>query len=274
MGISVANALAVAGHRVCWASDGRSSASEQRATKYKLEDCKSLSNLASACAVVFSVCPPAEALNLAKATAAAGFKGIYVDCNAVAPTTGSAVAEVMNAAGVDYVDGGIIGPPAWSTGSTRLYVSGKRAGQVAELFVGSCMDTVNLGDSPNAASAMKMAYAGWTKGSAALLLSVYALAEHHGLGESLIQEWGLSQPGLENKLKSVAVGNAPKAWRFVGEMQQIAETLADAGQDPGAFSSAAEIYAAMSSFKSTNAGEVTPDAVIRSILEACESTDS
>lgn len=267
MGISVANALVKAGHRVCWSSENRSAASVKRAAEIKLSDCGTLNELCTECSVLFSVCPPAEALTLVQATADNGFSGIYVDCNAVSPMTSKAVSDITQAAGINYVDGGIIGPPAWSEGTTRLYLSGSHAEDIAALFDGSLMGTVNLGDSPDAASAMKMAYAAWTKGSAAMLLSVYALAEHHGLGETLKQEWGLSQPGLENKLNSSATGNAPKAWRFVGEMQQIAATLADAGQHPGAFDSAADVYAAMSDFKSSNPQNITVDKVINSILD-------
>ncbi len=270
MGISVGNALVEAGHRVCWASENRSAASAERAAERKLEDCGTLASLSGTCDVIFSVCPPAEALIVAKATAESGFNGVYVDCNAVSPMTSKDVSNVMTSANVDFVDGGIIGPPAWSKGSTRMYLSGAKAAEISELFAGSLMDTINLGDSPDAASAMKMAYAAWTKGSAALLLSVYALAEHHGLGDSLKQEWDLSIPGLEKKLNGAALGNAPKAWRFVGEMQQIAATLADAGQHPGAFDSAASIYDAMSGFKSSD--EITPDAVISSILDAAKRT--
>ena len=268
MGISVANALVTAAHKVCWASQNRSSATLRRANDLNLEDCYTLETLGQSCHVIFSVCPPAEAISLAKATAATGFTGTYVDCNAVSPITGKAVSEVMTAAGVAYVDGGIIGPPAWTEGTTRLYLSGTQADAIAKLFTGSLMDTVNLGDSTDAASAMKMAYAAWTKGSAALLLSVYALAEHHGLGESLKNEWNLSQPGLEEKHRDAALGNAPKAWRFVGEMQQIAATLSDAGQHPGAFDSAASIYEALSAFKTADPDSITTQAVVASILNA------
>jgi len=268
MGSSVARALVDAGHRVNWASENRSQATAERATTHNLIDCENLATMSAECEVIFSVCPPAEALSLARTTADSGFNGVFVDCNAVAPGTGQAVAQIMTAAGVDYVDGGIIGPPAWTEGTTRLYLSGTRAAEIASLFTGSLMGTVNLGNSQHAASAMKMAYAAWTKGSAALLLSIYALAEHHGLGDALKEEWNLSQPGLENKLDGIALGNAPKAWRFVGEMEQIAATLAAAGQNPGAFESAAEIYSAMSSFKTAKPQDMTTDAVVRSILQA------
>lgn len=267
MGISLANALVVAGHQACWASENRSPQSVERATQYKLTDHKTLAALGTNCEVIFSVCPPSEALTVARQTIDTGFNGTYVDCNAVSPETSRAVASAVNTAGADYVDGGIIGPPAWEAGSTRLYLSGKNAPAVAALFTGSFFDTIELGDTTDAASTMKMAYAAWTKGSAALLLSVYALAEHHGLGESLIEEWNLSLPGLEDKLHRLAKLNAPKAWRFVGEMEQIADTLAEAKQHSGAFDSAASVYNAMSSFKSTDHKDITTAAVIQSIID-------
>ncbi len=127
MGISVANALIKAGHKACWASENRSEASVSRATQYHLHDCNTLNTLGQQCEVIFSVCPPAEALSVARATVATGFKGTYVDCNAVSPQTADSVSQVMSDANIDFVDGGIIGPPAWKPGSTRLYLSGTKA---------------------------------------------------------------------------------------------------------------------------------------------------
>ncbi len=274
MGISVANALIEAGHRVCWCSENRSAASAQRAGDYSLHDCETLAALCNECDFIFSVCPPAEALVVARAITECSFNGVYVDCNAVSPATGKSVAQVLSASGAHYVDGGIIGPPAWSAGTTRLYLSGPRAAEVTALFEGSLMGTVSLGEAVDAASAMKMAYAGWTKGSAALLLSLFAMAEHHGLGEALKQEWALSQPGLEKRLNSIAQGNAPKAWRFIGEMQQIAATMEDAGQHPGAFESAVDVYAAMADFKSSPAHDITVEAVIRSLISTSKQSAS
>lgn len=267
MGSSVANALINTGCQVCWASEGRSDASKARATKLALKDCGNLVTLNTACNVIFSVCPPAAALDLANEVIANGFHGIYVDCNAIAPSTSEVINEVMQHAGVDYVDGGIIGPPAWSEGTTRLYLSGQRAADIATVFNGSLLQAIDLGGAPTAASALKMAYAGWTKGSAALLLSVYALAQHHDLGDALLKEWGMSQTILERTLNSAAKGNAPKAWRFIGEMQQIGKTMKEAGLHPGAFENAADVYLALYNFKSVDAADITTDAVIQAILD-------
>ncbi|MEM7258268.1 MAG: DUF1932 domain-containing protein [Pseudomonadota bacterium] len=268
MGISVAHALIEGGNRVCWASDGRSQGTKDRAAKYALHDSQSLEQLCNNCNVVFSICPPAEALNLARSVIANGFSGIYVDGNAIAPSSTREIASELAKANINYVDGGIIGPPAWRAGTTRLYLSGTRASTVCALFDGSVMDTVNLGEGIDTASAMKMAYAAWTKGSAALLLNVFALAKSHNLHPALLEEWGLSQPGLESKLDNAALGNAPKGWRFVGEMNQIATTLSDAGLHPGAFDAAASVYEALAPFKDAESQTITTDAVIDAIVKA------
>lgn len=270
MGISLAAALVNNGYQVCWASEGRSAKSCERAAKHELQDCGELMELSSRCQILFSICPPAEALRVATLVIDTGFNGIYVDCNAIAPSTSRAIADKLIDANVDYVDGGVIGPPAWKAGTTRLYLSGQKASDIGGLYSGSVMDTVVLGDKTDAASAMKMAYAAWTKGSAALLLNVFALAKAHELESPLLEEWALSQPGLHSKLESAALGNAPKGWRFVGEMQQIAKSLNDVQLHPGAFDSAAEVYQALSEFKGASAESITADAVIAAILSVPE----
>src|SRR2546428_699725 len=102
---------------------------------------------------------------------------------------------------------------------------------------------------PGAASAVKMAYASWTKGSAALLLAVCALASAEGVEDSLVREWKISQPDLSPRAESAAKSNAKKAWRFIGEMEEIAATFAAAGLPDGFHQGAAEIYRRMEIYK-------------------------
>ena len=124
-------------------------------------------------------------------------------------------------------------PAASRAGTTRLYLAGPRAGEIASLFKGSALETVEMPGDVGTASALKMAYAAWTKGSSALLIAVRALAIREGVDGALRAEWERSQPGLGGRSESAVAANAKKAWRFVGEMEEIAATFAAAGLPAG-----------------------------------------
>jgi hypothetical protein len=179
------------------------------------------------------------------------------------------------------VDGGIIGlPPSpgpgeeASPGGTRLYLAAGPEGgdedgpaaQVATLFEGTPLTPVILrNDNPAAASALKMAYASWTKGSAALLLAARALARAEGVQDSLLAEWSLSQPGLGGRSLGAARSAAAKGWRWVGEMEEIAASMTSDGLPGGFHQAAAEVFRRSSSDASTGG---PGDAVIGAVLAA------
>jgi 3-hydroxyisobutyrate dehydrogenase-like beta-hydroxyacid dehydrogenase len=238
-----------AGARVVWSSAGRGSATRERAAGAGLEDVGSLRDLVAASDVIVSVCPPESALDVARDVAAAGFARMYVDGNAVSPATAREIGGVIEAAGATFIDGGIIGPPPRKRGTTRLYVSGAGAAQTKALFGDSALEVIVLDAPAGAASAVKMAYASWTKGTSALILSVRALAAIEGVEEALLAEWRTSQPQLLKRAEDAATGSAPKAWRFVGEMNEIAATFAAAGLPDGFHVAAAEIWRRLSSYK-------------------------
>lgn len=264
MGVTIAAAAGSAGAVVCWASEGRSSATADRARDAGLHDLADVDRLCSECTFLFSICPPDQAQHVAAQVAAVRYSGIYIDANAVSPGSAQSVASIVTAAGARYVDGGIIGPPARSAGTTRLYLSGDEAESVADLFATSVVDARVVGNRPGAASALKMAYAGWTKGSAALLMSQFALAKSQQVDAALLQEWSESIPGLAEKLQRDSVSNAAKAWRFVGEMNEIAMTLEEAGLSREWFEGAAETYTRLSHFKDQQ--NLDPDEVISALL--------
>jgi hypothetical protein len=139
----------------------------------------------------------------------------------------------------DFVDGGIIGPPPSRPGTTRLYLSGASAGRVAGLFADTPVDARVLSAVAGDASALKMAYAAWTKGSAALLLAIRATADAHGVAEPLLEEWG---PELVERSERAQLSAREKGWRWIAEMEEIAATFAAAGQPDGFHRAAAEIY--------------------------------
>jgi len=239
---------------------GRSQATRQRAKAADLEDLVSLAALVASSDVIFSVCPPGSAVDVAQQVAAKRFRGIYVDANAIAPETARRVGEIVGATGAELVDGGIIGPPPHESGTTRLYLAGARAGDVVTLCKGSALEAIGMPGDVGAASALKMAYAAWTKGSSALLMAVRALAIHEGVDGMLRAEWQRSQPGLRARSESTVAANAKKAWRFVGEMDEIAATFAAAGLPPGFHLACAEVYERLSRYKDTPAAPTVAEA--------------
>jgi 3-hydroxyisobutyrate dehydrogenase-like beta-hydroxyacid dehydrogenase len=247
MGASVAASLLAGSHEVAWCSAERSEHSRARAVE--LQEFSQLDDLVAWAEVLISVCPPAYALQQAQAVQACAFDGLYVDANAIAPATASAIAQLM---GVAYVDGGIIGPPAWQSGTTRMYLSGNNANVVAGLFTGAALEGIAIPQAQGneaAASALKMAYAAYTKGHSALLLATNAVAHNSGVLDVLRSEWEQSLPGLSQRSEITANAISPKAWRFVGEMQEISATFAGAGLPAGFHNGAAEFYARLSEFK-------------------------
>jgi 3-hydroxyisobutyrate dehydrogenase-like beta-hydroxyacid dehydrogenase len=251
MGSVVGECVRRGGARVVWASAGRSEASRRRATAAGLEDLGSLAAVVAASDVVFSVCPPGSAVDVAGLVAAERFRGLYLDANAIAPETVRRVGEIVGARGAELVDGGIIGPPPREPGATRLYLAGSRAGDVASLCKGSAVEAIVMPGDIGTASALKMAYAAWTKGSSALLMAVRALAIREGVDGALRAEWERSQPGLGARSESAVAGNAKKAWRFVGEMEEIARTFAAAGLPAGFHEACAAIYERLGRYKDT-----------------------
>ena len=246
MGTSIGAALVANGVRVRWISAGRSVATTARATENGFVGEDSLDAVLKSAEAVFSICPPEAALDLAKEIHGTGFGGVFIDGNAVAPETARAISKLF---GDRFVDGGIIGPPAWKPGTTRFFLSGVDAETVAGLFDGTPVEAKAISGVPGEASALKMAYAAWTKGGSALMLATVAMAERHGVTGHLFEEWDRSQPGATARAATAAKGNSPKAWRFVGEMREIEKTLEGAGLPGGFFDAAAETYQRLAGFR-------------------------
>ena len=249
MGISIAASAQAGGHEVYWASAGRSSDSRRRAEAQALLELDTLAELCARCEALLCVCPPHAAASVAEAVIAAGFSGLYCDGNAIAPRQARAIGERLNGAGVDFVDGSIIGPPAWSEGATRFYLSGPSAANIADLFAGSFTEAIAIGGDIGKASALKMVFAAQTKGFTALLSAIQGAAEALGVREDLDREWARRDPEVAEQRGSQVRGVTGKAWRFAGEMQEIAATFESAGMPPGFFEAAHEVYQRMARFK-------------------------
>lgn len=261
MGATVAASLKQAGHQVCWLPQGRSAATQARAESLELVPLASLAD-AVACEVIVSVCPPHAALDLARAVFGAGFTGTYIDANAVSPRTMQAIAALAGRA--TLVDGGIIGGATRQPGRTHLHLSGPGAEKALALFEGGFLVTHVVDDRVGSASALKMAYAAWSKGTSALLAAIRAVAADNGVEDALLDQWRATNPDLV--IRSEAVGaTAARAWRWSGEMREIAATFESAGLPGGFHAASAEIFDRLAPFKDAGA-EVSSAGLTRMLL--------
>lgn len=262
MGVSLGLNLSFNDHETYWVSANRSMATARRAKDQGMNAVSNLKQALDIAEVVISICPPSAALDVAESVAEHHFNGIYCDANAVAPDTSLQIAEIFNDS---YVDGAVVGPPSHSPGTTRLYLAGKNAQLVAELFVGSHLGCCILPNGVVSASALKMCYAAYTKGTAALILALRAKAEHYGISDVLQQEWEQSIPGLWERSERMSQGVSRKAWRFAPEMREIARSFEMASLPNGFHQAAAEIYERMASLRDVS--EVSTPAIIKQLLK-------
>jgi 3-hydroxyisobutyrate dehydrogenase-like beta-hydroxyacid dehydrogenase len=243
MGSAVGKRLADNGIEVRTALAGRSEATVARAKAAGMRGVSDEQIAASD--FILSILPPGDALGLAERLApvlrGAGKKPIYVDCNALDPATVLRIARVVQETGATFVDGGIVGGPPRPGYSPRIYLSGEGAAQVAELTKFGLEMPVQPGPI-GAASAMKMSYAGITKGFTALGAAMMLAASRAGTAEDLKAELSSSQPALFGWLTRQVPGMYSKAYRWVAEMEEIAQFV---GEDPAArnfYEGAARLY--------------------------------
>ena len=244
MGSGVAGRLAQNGIEVRTALAGRSESSVKRAQAAGMVGASDAQ--IAACDFILSIVPPGEAQGLADRLApalrAATKKPIYVDCNAVSPATVLRIARTIEETGATFVDGGIIGgPPSPGSSGTKLYLSGPAASHVMELEKYGLEPRMQAGPI-GAASAMKMSYAGITKGFTALGAAMMLAAARAGTTDALRAELSASQPALHGWLTRAMPKMYSKAYRWVAEMEEISGFV---GEDPAAaqfFQAAARLY--------------------------------
>lgn len=245
MGSAVA--LRLTGHRarVVTLLDGRSEATRARATAAGMEGVAP--DTLAAADLILSIVPPAEAMGLARSLAPAlrqaKRKAVFVDCNALDVRTVKAVAAVVAETGAGFVDGGIIGfPPQPGTPGPVFHLSGGPAAAIAATLTGLGLRTKSMDGPVGAASALKMSYAGITKGIAAVASAMVLGAERAGAGAALRAELADSQPQLLSRFATTLPDMIPKAYRWIAEMREIAAFL---DEDPAAaamFEAIAQLY--------------------------------
>jgi 3-hydroxyisobutyrate dehydrogenase-like beta-hydroxyacid dehydrogenase len=244
MGSAVAARLSQHGLTVRTMLAERSSATVDRARAAGMTDASAAE--IAACDFILSIVPPGQARGLAERLAPtlhdAARKPVYVDCNALNPATVLGIACIIEEAGAAFADAGIIGPPPDpDSQKTRIYLSGDAAGRVAALEAYGLSMPIQPGPI-GAASALKMSYAGITKGFTALGAAMMLAASRAGTAEDVKAELQMSQPALLGWLTRQTPRMYSKAYRWVAEMEEIAAFTAE---DPAArefFQAAARLY--------------------------------
>jgi 3-hydroxyisobutyrate dehydrogenase-like beta-hydroxyacid dehydrogenase len=248
MGMVVAVSARNSGNEVFWASEQRSAATRARASEASLEDAGTLAKLCELCPIIVSVCPPEFAEQTAEQVAERSYSGTYVDANAISPERAQRIACRLQARGARFVDGGIIGPPTTARNRTWLYLSGEHAATFAAHFSSGPIEVEVLAGGIGRASALKMCFAAYSKGSIALAIAVLAAAEGLDVLDDLKRQWARSGPSLPELEREIGRA-APKAWRFTGEMHEIAATFQSAGMPPEFHEAAADIFRRLENFK-------------------------
>ena len=244
MGAAVGRCLAGAGVKVVTSLAGRSEASRTRAAAAGLIHLGD-SDLVAQTDIFLAILPPGEALGLAQrfrpVLEEAPKRPIYVDCNAVSPTTLLDIATCIDRTGAPFVDGSIIGGPPRSGYSPKLYVSGPHAQSVLVLRDYG-LDVQVLGIEFGEASSLKMCYGAMTKGLVALGSTIFLAAARSGSGDALRAELAASQPELTRWLDRQIPPSYDKAYRWIAEMEEVAAFMEAAGVDSGMHQSAARLF--------------------------------
>jgi 3-hydroxyisobutyrate dehydrogenase-like beta-hydroxyacid dehydrogenase len=266
MGAAVGAQLTAAATRTLWVTDGRGQQSRERAEAAGLVACARLEDLAG-CSTIISVCPPAAALDVAKAVAATPFAGTYVDANAISPRHAQEI-EALFDGRAEVVDGGIVGSPPKAGGNTRLYLSGAEAAvaRVQDLFTGTELHPVVLPGPVGRASALKLSFASYNKLTYALAAQAYALAEHHGVAGELRELAGTVLPGTPFGQPDGLVSAGRRAWRWEGEMAEIGAACQDAGLPDALLVASEALFARWSQYKEDN-GDLTFEQLLAALAE-------
>jgi 3-hydroxyisobutyrate dehydrogenase-like beta-hydroxyacid dehydrogenase len=247
MGAGVGRRLHESGAEVRTLLTGRSQASAERARKAGMAPAANERELLAGADFFLSILPPGEAealaQRLAPALKALDRKPVYVDCNAVSPQTAIRIGEVVGPTGAHFVDGGIIGGPPRPGYSPTIYASGPTAGQTAVLRDWGGIDWRVIDGPVGAASALKMSYAGITKGTTAIASAMLLGAARFGCAEALIAELTESQPEMLARFREGIPRMYDKAYRWVAEMEEISDFLEQNPPSRDIYAAVARLYA-------------------------------
>ncbi len=247
MGSALATLVKGNGFTSFWFAQDRSDATRDRALRAAMTETATLEAFCQHSEIIVSICPPHAAMDVARQVAGQRFAGVYIDANAISPTHARQVNDIIALGGGRFVDAAIVGPPPGKSTDTRLYLSGQSVGDIARCFASPGLKIINLGAEIGRASSLKMCHSAMQKGQLAILLATLAGAERLGVRHELTALWGARANtanlarGMDENLRRLA-----KAWRFAGEMHEVADTFASAGLPAEFHVAAGEIFSRLS----------------------------
>jgi 3-hydroxyisobutyrate dehydrogenase-like beta-hydroxyacid dehydrogenase len=246
MGHNFGKELGKQGFRVITCLDGRSERTKKLAAAGGFEDTPSLEAMVAEADMVLSIMPPSSAIEAARSIASAmkksGKTPHYADCNAISPETAKKVSDVIATVGAPFTDAGIIGPgPGTREAPTRLYVSGPHAAAL-DVLAGPHIEVMQSGNEIGQASAIKMCYAAVTKGSWTLYAAALTAAEALGVSDAVHGEFQYGRAATYKEMERMVPRLPLDAGRWIGEMHEIAATLASAGVTPHFHQGAAAVF--------------------------------
>jgi 3-hydroxyisobutyrate dehydrogenase-like beta-hydroxyacid dehydrogenase len=272
MGSAIADALVRGGSGVVATVSGRSERTARLAERAGIELLDNATSVVREADLILSIVPPetAEAVvaDVSRAARSQRVQPLIADLNAVAPTTVRRAEATVARASCDLVDGSISGPPPWKTGTTRLYLSGRRATEIAQLpFEG--VEAIVVGDAVGAASAVKMSTASIYKGTTAVLAQALRAADENGVLEYVLADIRAGAPELVANVERRLATAAAKSGRYVAEMHEIAASQSNARLTPALFDAMAEVYAALAQTELAhrNPEDVPADASLSEVLD-------
>ena len=245
MGSATAARLVEHGAVVPTLLEGRSAATTARALAAGMQGVDEAGLMEAE--IILSILPPGDAMGLAERLAPAlrnaRRKPVFVDCNALDVRTVQAVGAAIGATGARFVDGSIVGwPPKPGSAGPSYYLAGAAAGEVGVVLAGLGLQVRVMAGAVGAASALKMSYAGITKGLSALAAIMILGAERAGAGADLRSELAASQPQLLARFSTSLPDMVPKAYRWVAEMREIAAFLEGDAAGAAVFEGVAGLY--------------------------------
>ena len=243
MGSEIGRYLVMNDLQVISVYEGRSEISKKRASKYKIRDAGSIEQFCKISDLVISIIPPDKAVETANLYTSFKNKDgqIYCDLNAISTITAKKIKLLLDEKKIDYVDGAIMGGPPTENYSPRIYLSGKLSEKL-NFLNGKGIELMVLKGSDFKASATKMVYASITKGSKALVAGALIAAKKNNVYDELMEELKYSEEYFSLVAKNQIPSIKHKAYRWVGEMNEISLTYKESGLTGGFHSEAENVY--------------------------------